>query len=95
MREASLTLITLCCGLRDRNDAYNCRYSIRRTSTFDFCGVCLCGHSVIMIYNTAYHIVQPKQSLREASRTQTTLGNERAGTSGYVSIYISFQGYHL
>ena len=32
--------------------------------------------------------------MREASRTQTTQGNEKASRSGYAGIYVPFQGYH-
>ena len=57
--------------------------------------VYVCVDTVLVTYNTAHNIVQPKQSVREASRTQTTQGNEKAGRSGYAGIYIPFQGYHL
>ena len=50
-----------------------------------------CVDTVLVTYNTAQNIVQPKQSLREASRTQTTQGNDKAGMSGYAGIYIPFQ----
>ena len=57
--------------------------------------VYVCVDTVLVTYNTVHNIVQPKQSVREASRTQTTQGNEKAGRSGYASIYIPFQGYEL
>ena len=58
-------------------------------------GVYVCVDKVLLTYNTAQHIVQPKQSVREASLTQTTHENEKAGGSGYAGTYIPFQGYHL
>ena len=33
-------------NLQNVCDAYNCRYSTRRTNTFDFSGVCVCRHHV-------------------------------------------------
>ena len=51
--------------------------------------------TVLPTYYTAQKVVQPKRSVREASRTQTTIENEEAGRSGYAGIYIPFQGYHL
>ena len=57
--------------------------------------VYVCVATVLVTYNKAQNIVHPKQSVREASRTQTTLGNEKAGRSGYAGIYSPFQGYHL
>ena len=57
--------------------------------------VYVCVDTVFVMYNTAQNIVQPKQSVREASRTQTRQENEKAGRSGYAGIYITFQGYHL
>ena len=57
--------------------------------------VYVCIDTVLATYNTAHHIVRPKQSVREASRTQTTQEKEKAGRSGYAAIYIPFQGYHL
>ena len=57
--------------------------------------VYVCVDPVLVTYNTVHNIVQPKQSVREASHTQTTQGNEKACRSGYAGIYIPFQGYHL
>ena len=57
--------------------------------------VYVCVDTALVTYNTAQNIVQPKQSVREASRTQNTQKNEKAGRSGYAGIYIPFQGYHL
>ena len=50
---------------------------------------------MLVTYDTVHSIVERKKSVREASHTQTTQGNERAGRSGYAGICISFQGYHL
>ena len=55
----------------------------------------VCVDTVLVTYNTAQNIVQPKQSVREASRTPTRQENEKAGRSSYAGIYIPFQGYHL
>ena len=57
--------------------------------------VYVCVDTVLGTYNTGQSIVRPKHSMRQASRTQTTQGNEKAGISGYAGIYIPFQGYHL
>ena len=38
--------------------------------------VYVCVDTVLVTYNTAHNIVQPKQSVCEASRTQPTQGNE-------------------
>ena len=57
--------------------------------------VYVCVDRVFVTYNTAQNIVKPKESVREASRTQTTQENEKAGRSGYAGNYIPFQGYHL
>ena len=57
--------------------------------------VYVCVDTVLITYDTVHNIIQRKQSVREASHTQTTQGNEKAGTSGYAGIYIPFQGYHL
>ena len=48
-----------------------------------FFAVYVCVDTVLVAYNTVHNIVQPKQSVREASRTQTTQRNEKAGRSGY------------
>ena len=55
----------------------------------------VCADRVLVTYDTAQNIVQLNQSVREASRTQTTRENEKAGRSGYAGIYNPFQGYHL
>ena len=55
----------------------------------------VCVNTDLVTYNTAQSIVPPKQSVHEASRTQTTQGNKKAGRSGYAGIYIPFQGYQL
>ena len=55
----------------------------------------VCVDTVLVTYNTVHNIVQRKESVREASRTQMIQGNEKTGRSGYVGIYIPFQGYHL
>ena len=52
--------------------------------------VYVCVDTVLVTYNTAHNIGQPKQCVREASRTQTTQGNEKSGRSGYAGIYIYF-----
>ena len=57
--------------------------------------VYVCVDTVLVTYNTAQNIVPPKKPVREASRTQTTQGNEKAGRSGHAGIYVPFQGYHL
>ena len=57
--------------------------------------VYVCVDTVLVTYNTVHNIVQPKQSVRQASRTKTKQGNEKAGRSGYAGNYIPFQGYHL
>ena len=36
-------------------DAYNCRYSTRRTNTFDFSGVYVCRHHVDQIQHGIEH----------------------------------------
>ena len=63
--------------------------------TYLIFAVYVCVDTVLVTYNTVHNIVQPKQSVREASRTQSTQVNEKAGMSGYASIYTPFQGYHL
>ena len=55
----------------------------------------VCVDTASVTSHTAQNIVEPKQSVRGASRTQTTQENEKAGRSGYGGIYIPFQGYHL
>ena len=57
--------------------------------------VYVCVDTVLVTYDTVHSIVEGKKSVREASHTQTTQGNEKAGRSGYAGICISFQGYHL
>ena len=48
--------------------------------------VYVCVDKVLGTYNTAHNFVQAKRSVREASRTQTTQGNEKAGRSGYAGV---------
>ena len=54
-----------------------------------------CVDTMLVTYDTVHSIVQRKQSVRKASCTETTQGNERAGRSGYAGMYNPFQGYHL
>ena len=58
-------------------------------------GVYDCVEAVLVTYETVHNIVRRKQSVREASRSPTTQGNETVSRSGYTGIYIPFQGYHL
>ena len=46
--------------------------------------VYVCVDIVLVTYNTALKIVQPAQSVREASRSQTTRENEKAGQATLV-----------
>ena len=55
----------------------------------------MCVDKMLVTYNTVRTSVQQKRSVHEASRTQTTQGDEMAESSGYAGIYIPFQGYHL
>ena len=55
----------------------------------------VCVDTLLVTYDRVHNIVQRKQSVRKASRTQTTQRNEKAGRSGYAGIYIPFQDYHL
>ena len=88
-------------ALRSR-DVVGCEIDLTRTmagtvpdgQTHLIFAVYLCVDTVLLTYNTAQNIVQPKQSACEASRTQTKQENEKAGRSGYTGIYIPFQGYH-
>ena len=57
--------------------------------------VYVCVDTVLVTYDRAHNIVQRKQSVREASRSQATPGNKSAGRSGYAGIYVAFQGYQL
>ena len=77
MREASRTLITLCTGLLDGYDRYNCIAVPDGQAHLTF-AVYECVDTVLVTYDTVHKIVQPKPSVREASRIQTTQGHKRA-----------------
>ena len=70
MREASWTLNTLCTGLQDGYDRYNCVTVPDGQAHLTF-AVHVCVDTVLVTYNRVQNIVQPKPSVREASRTQT------------------------